>query len=115
MKKMVGTFAIMATLGLASSPALAWRCDAASPSAWGWGSSSSRSTAVSIALQECAIRTPWGQACYIQRCVNTRSLEGDALDAGGDAGKPEYMGKDDKLDFSSEAHETQGGAMEPAK
>lgn len=60
-------------IGMFSSAAQAgWYCEAESYSASGWGSSSSRSTAVNRALHECSIRTPSNQVCYLTRCNRTR-------------------------------------------
>ncbi len=111
MKKRNFAFAIISSsLATLSTPAIAWECVAASPSAWGVGISPYRSSAVNIALNECSTRTPWGQACYIQRCVNSRSTEADVLKGEGGSGKPLYMRPEDTLDFrSADPSETQGG------
>jgi hypothetical protein len=53
---------------LIPTEASAWYCRADSPSAYGWGSSSSRRVAVRRALAECAVRTPRYQTCRISYC-----------------------------------------------
>lgn len=45
-----------------------WHCRAESPSGWGVGFSPYRGTAKSIALNNCAANTPYGQVCYIVDC-----------------------------------------------
>ena len=55
-------------LGLMSTEASAWYCRAESPSAHGWGTSSSQGRVRRIALYECARRTPRYQTCYVIYC-----------------------------------------------
>jgi hypothetical protein len=55
---------------LAVSPAAAWYCSArGTTGASGWGSSPSLASAKTIALRECAVRTPRGATCYIMYCT----------------------------------------------
>jgi hypothetical protein len=69
MKKLaVMTVAAAALLVMVPGEALAWYCYASSPSAYGWGTSSSRRSAVRRALRECAVRTPRHQTCYLRYC-----------------------------------------------
>jgi hypothetical protein len=42
-------------------------CVAQSPNGWGYGAHLDRDTACRIALRECAVRTPYGQVCYVTR------------------------------------------------
>ena len=56
-------------LALDTQAAQAWYCKATSPTgSWGWGRSDYRGQAVSIALNECAIRTPRGYTCRLRYC-----------------------------------------------
>ena len=56
-------------LALDVTEAQAWYCKATSPTgSWGWGRSGYRGQAVSIALNECAIRTPRGYVCRLRYC-----------------------------------------------
>ena len=56
-------------LALDTQEAQAWYCKATSPTgSWGWGRSEYRGQAVSIALNECAIRTPRGYVCRLRYC-----------------------------------------------
>ncbi|MDI3324302.1 hypothetical protein QKW35_07920 [Pontibacterium granulatum] len=109
MKKLM--CAALLGFGMVSAPAMAWECTAASPSAWGVGYSAYRGTAARIALNECAIRTPWGQACYIQQCYNYRSAETEQKQPTGGMGKPEYLGEDEDIRFNSDPEETAGGVL----
>jgi hypothetical protein len=69
MKKILGLTFAAAVLGfIGPAQALAWYCFASSPSASGWATSGSRRWAVSRALRECAIRTPYYQTCYLRYC-----------------------------------------------
>ena len=92
-----------------SFEALAWRCTAASPSGWGVGYSDWRGTAIDIALYECAVNTPYGQACYIQRCDPYRAANDD--NSSGGAGLPKAFGSDYTLKYSDNPAETSGGIM----
>lgn len=57
-------------LPFASSPADAWYCSArGTTGASGWGRSGSLPYAKTIALRECAVRTPRGARCYIMYCT----------------------------------------------
>ena len=56
-------------LALQTQEAEAWYCRANSPTgSWGWGSSPYRGRAVSIALTQCAVRTPRGYVCRLLYC-----------------------------------------------
>jgi len=67
---LVGGLSVLACLAIAASaPAEAWYCTArGTTGATGWGTSGYLSTAKTIALRECAVRTPRGAACYIMYC-----------------------------------------------
>ena len=54
---------------IAPAQAFACYCQAASPFAYGWGTSSSCSRATRTALRQCAIRTPRGYWCYLSFCT----------------------------------------------
>jgi hypothetical protein len=69
MKKFaVMMLAAVGLLVMVPGEAAAWYCYASSPSAYGWGTSSSRRAAANRALRECAVRTPRYQTCYIRYC-----------------------------------------------
>ena len=56
-------------MAIDTQAAQAWYCKATSPTgSWGWGRSEYRGQAVSIALNECAIRTPRGYVCRLRYC-----------------------------------------------
>jgi len=64
-----GLAAAAALVICASTPAAAWYCSArGTTGASGWGTSPNLGTAKTIALRECAVRTPRGAACYIMYC-----------------------------------------------
>ncbi len=42
-----------------------YSCRAQSPYAWGVGTHVNGNVACNIALQQCAIRTPYGSTCYV--------------------------------------------------
>jgi hypothetical protein len=67
---LVGGLSVLGGLALvASTPAAAWYCSArGTTGATGWGTSGNLATAKTIALRECAVRTPRGAACYIMYC-----------------------------------------------
>ncbi len=67
---MVGGLSALVGLAiLASTPAEAWYCSArGTTGATGWGTSANLASAKSIALRECAVRTPRGARCYIMSC-----------------------------------------------
>ena len=48
--------------------AYACYCEARSSYAWGWGRHGSCARAQSIALSQCAARTPRGAYCYVTFC-----------------------------------------------
>lgn len=110
MKKL--TLCLSLALCFLSFEALAWKCVATSPSGWGVGHSPWQGTAANIALNECAIRTPWGQACYVQECNPYRGSDNKSL---GGEGFPEFYGSDYKMKFSNNPEETAGGVMTPKK
>ncbi|TCK08359.1 hypothetical protein CLV83_0438 [Marinobacterium mangrovicola] len=106
----------MAGLGVLDRPEQAWECYAVSPAAWGRGHSASRNISVNIALNECSVRTPWGQACYIERCSNSRSVGEATLNSNGGEGKPEYMPAGESLDFSkADPQESLGGSLDATR
>ena len=59
---------IVALLAVASVSAYAWRCEATSPSAIGVGYSPYLNVAQDIAMNECQMRTPYYQACFLRSC-----------------------------------------------
>jgi len=67
---LIGGLSVLASLVLvASTPAEAWYCSArGTTGASGWGSHPYLGTAKTIALRECAVRTPRRAACYIMYC-----------------------------------------------
>jgi hypothetical protein len=67
---LAGGFSVLAGLAIvAATPAAAWYCSArGTTGATGWGTSANAATAKTIALRECAVRTPRGAACYIMYC-----------------------------------------------
>ena len=79
MKKLIAGLASVALLAAASftvpvftSPAKAqvsgtYTCEAISPYATGYGISVSRNAACNRALAECAVRTPYGYYCNVNR------------------------------------------------
>ncbi|MGD0640114.1 MAG: hypothetical protein ABSC22_05140 [Roseiarcus sp.] len=66
----VGALSAVGGLAIvASTPAEAWYCSArGSTGATGWGTSANLGYAKTIALRECAVRTPRGATCYIMYC-----------------------------------------------
>jgi hypothetical protein len=71
MKSLLAAIVATATLTAAvPSPALAWYCSArATTGASGWGRSPNLAYAKTIALRECAVRTPRYATCYIMYCT----------------------------------------------
>ncbi len=67
---LVGGLAVLGGLALvASTPAAAWCCSArGTTGATGRGTSGYLATAKTIALRECAVRTPRGAKCYVMYC-----------------------------------------------
>jgi hypothetical protein len=67
---LVGGLSAMAGLAVvASTPAEAWYCSArGTTGATGWGTCGNVACAKTIALRECAVRTPRGATCYIMYC-----------------------------------------------
>jgi hypothetical protein len=67
---LVGGLSVLGGLAIAAAtPAAAWYCSArGTTGAIGWGASAYLATAKTIALRECAVRTPRGAACYIMAC-----------------------------------------------
>jgi hypothetical protein len=67
---LVGGLSVLVGLAIvASTPAAAWYCSArGTTGATGWGTAAYLVTAKTIALRECAVRTPRGAACYIMYC-----------------------------------------------
>ncbi|MGO4872529.1 MAG: hypothetical protein ACLPGW_18310 [Roseiarcus sp.] len=64
---MVGGLSLLAVV--ASTPAEAWYCSArGTTGATGWGTSGNLASAKTIALRECAVRTPRGAKCYVMYC-----------------------------------------------
>ena len=63
-----GLAAAAVFLLLSVESASAWTCTATSRYASGWGMSPYRATASSIALSQCAVRTPRGHMCRIRTC-----------------------------------------------
>lgn len=64
-----GLAALSGLAVVAATPAAAWYCSARSTTgATGWGTSGYLATAKTIALRECAVRTPRGATCYIMYC-----------------------------------------------
>ena len=69
MKKTVPFLALLVLIGLIPTEASAWYCRATSPTgSWGWGRSDFRGAAVSIALNNCSVRTPYGYYCHLRYC-----------------------------------------------
>jgi len=74
---LVAIFALLALFSISVSadkapspdPYAYWECGASSPYAYGVGVSTYQPTAASIALRECAARTPPGYVCVINYCV----------------------------------------------
>lgn len=110
MKKVKALF-FFAAVAAAPLAQAGWYCEAASWSAYGWGSSGSYNGARNRALSECAVRTPSTQYCYITNCS---VLRGESKDEGGvvpaRAGKDALEGLD--LDVFSEAEQLAGKAEE---
>jgi len=67
-RKIVLATTVAASVGLWANAASAWVCYAHSPVAYGWGSSAYLGTAKTIALRQCAVRTPRGMVCVITNC-----------------------------------------------
>ena len=67
---LVGGLSVLGGLAIAAStPAAAWYCSArGTTGAIGWGAHVYLATASSIALRECAVRTPRGARCLIMYC-----------------------------------------------
>jgi hypothetical protein len=67
---LVGGLVVLGGVAIvASAPAEAWYCSArGTTGATGWGTSGYLATAKTIALRECAVRTPRGATCYIMYC-----------------------------------------------
>lgn len=67
---LVGGLSVFGGLAVvASTPAEAWYCTArGTTGAIGWGVHAYLATARTIALRQCAVRTPRGAACYIMSC-----------------------------------------------
>ena len=67
---LVGGLSVLGGLAIvASTPAAAWYCSArGTTGATGWGTAGYLATAKTIALRECAVRTPRGATCYIMFC-----------------------------------------------
>jgi hypothetical protein len=67
---LVGGLSVLGGLAMvASTPAEAWYCTArGTTGATGWGTHIYLATAKTIALRECAVRTPRGATCYIMYC-----------------------------------------------
>lgn len=70
MKTLIALSAVtMLSIAAMPTEASAWYCRATSTSgAYGWGTSSSISSAKVRALYECAIRTPRNHTCYLRSC-----------------------------------------------
>lgn len=66
MKKVLAALALTVSCLTPLAVQAAWVAEATSPSAWGKGYSQDKATAIRIALQECAVRTPNTQTCYVQ-------------------------------------------------
>lgn len=49
-----------------------FECKARSPYAFGFGISPYRHVAAQIALRQCAVRTPYGDICYLSWCRRIR-------------------------------------------
>jgi hypothetical protein len=65
----LGAAALGGLLVTSSTPASAWYCSArATTGATGWGRSPALAYAKTIALRECAVRTPRSARCYIMYC-----------------------------------------------
>jgi len=67
---LVGVLSVAGCLAIVvSAPAEAWYCTArGTTGASGWGSHPYLGSAKTIALRECAVRTPRHAACYIMYC-----------------------------------------------
>jgi hypothetical protein len=67
---LVGGLVVLGGVAIvASAPAEAWYCSArATTGATGWGTSGYLASAKTIALRECAVRTPRRATCYIMYC-----------------------------------------------
>jgi hypothetical protein len=67
---LTGGLSVLGGLAIvASTPAEAWYCSArGTTGVAGWGTAAYLATAKTIALRECAVRTPRGAACYIMYC-----------------------------------------------
>jgi len=69
MKKLLTSAVFAASaLALMSTEASAWYCRATSSSASGWATRGWVDAAKRAALNQCAIRTPRDQTCYIRYC-----------------------------------------------
>lgn len=71
MKRLISKVTLTIILALSvTGTANAYECGASSLSAFGIGFSPSKSMARRIAIDECRMRTPFNQRCFVDYCVN---------------------------------------------